>query len=158
MSVTSDILASWRAPRAVIRRHLARGRSEPFAFSLLVAFLVLAFVAMWPRLSRLAVITPEASMVQGLVGTGLGLLATIPLFYVVAAASHAFARAFGGRGGYYGARIALFLALLAVSPLVLLSGVTLGFMGQGAQSLLTGGAAFAAFMVIWVNMLIEAET
>ena len=52
MSVTTDIVQSWTRPRAVIRRHLARGQSEPFAFSLLVTFLVLAFVSLWPVLSR----------------------------------------------------------------------------------------------------------
>ena len=47
MAVTTDILATWRAPRAAVRRHLARGVSEPFAFSLLVVFLLIAFVAQW---------------------------------------------------------------------------------------------------------------
>ncbi len=158
MAVTSDIVASWRHPRRVIASHLARGRSEPFAFSLLLVFLLLAFVAQWPRLSRQSVLTPDVPLVQGFVATGLALLATIPLFYLLAAASHGIARLFGGRGGFYGARIALFMALLAASPLVLLHGLTLGFSGSGAQSLLVGTFAFAAFAVIWMLMLIEAET
>ena len=49
MAVTTDILSSWRNPRQGIRRHLARGVSEPFAFSLLLVFLVLAFVGQWPQ-------------------------------------------------------------------------------------------------------------
>lgn len=158
MAVTSDIVASWRHPRRVLATHLARGRSEPFAFSLLLVFLLLAFVAQWPRLSRQSVLMPDVPLVQGLVGTGLALLATIPVFYLIAAASHGLARLAGGKGGFYGARLALFMALLATSPLVLLHGLTLGFTGSGLQSVLVGGVAFAAFFIIWMLMLIEAET
>ncbi|PTE22373.1 YIP1 family protein [Cereibacter changlensis JA139] len=158
MSVTSDIVASWRHPRKVIASHLARGRSEPFAFSLLVVFLVLAFVAQWPRLSRQSVLGPDVPLVQGMVATGLALLAMIPVFYLLAAISRGVAMLLGGKGSFYSARLALFMALLATSPLMLLHGLTLGFTGSGAQSLLVGGLAFAAFAILWIVMLIEAET
>jgi len=155
MSVTTDIVQSWRQPRGVISRHLARGRSEPFAFSLLVAFLVLAFIAQWPRLSRQTVLTPEEPLVPLLVATGLALLATIPLFYALAAGSHLVARAIGGKGGWYGARLALFAALLAVAPLMLLQGLVAGMIGPGPGALVLGGLVLAGFGWIWVQMLIE---
>ncbi len=157
MSVTTDIVQSWRQPRQVIRRHLARGKSEPFAFSLLIAFLILAFIAQWPRLSRLATMTPEVPMVQGLVGSGLALLAAIPLLYGLAALGHLVARAMGGKGGFYGARLALFLALLGASPFVLLHGMVLGLLGTGLQATLVGSVAFAVFATLWLIMLSEAE-
>lgn len=157
MSVTRDIVQSWRSPRAVIGRHLARPASEPFAFSLLVTFLVLAFVALWPGMSRTATLDPARPLVQQMVAAGLALLATIPLWYGVAAISHLIARAFGGRGTYYRARMALFMALVAAIPLVLLHGLTLGMIGPGAQALLVGAIAGVGFLTLWVIMLIEAE-
>lgn len=62
MSVITDIAQAWRQPQAVVRRHLQRPKSEPFAFSLLVAFLLLAFVSLWPILSRQTVLQPAVPM------------------------------------------------------------------------------------------------
>lgn len=157
MSVTRDMVQSWRTPRTVIGRHLARPVSEPFAFALLVTFLILAFIALWPDMSRIATLDPARPMVQQMVAAGLALMATIPLWYGVAAISHAVARAFGGKGTSYRARLALFMALVAASPLVLLHGLTRGLIGPGPQTLLVGVVAGAAFVILWVIMLIEAE-
>jgi hypothetical protein len=157
MPVTTDILQSWRSPRAVIRRHLQRAPTEAFAFSLLVAFLVLAFVSLWPAMSRMAYLQPERPLTQQMVAGGLALLATIPLWYGVAAISHLVARAMGGKGSYLAARMALFMALLAAAPLMLLQGLTLGFMGQGPQALLLGALISAGFLYLWLLMLYEAE-
>ena len=54
MAVTSDIVESWRRPRVVLRRHLARGKSEAFAFSLLFVFLLMAFIAQYPGAARVS--------------------------------------------------------------------------------------------------------
>ena len=153
MAVSADIVQSWRQPRAVMRRHLARGRSEPFVFSLLVAFLLLAFVAQWPVVQRQALLLPDRPLVAGLVAVGLALLASIPVFYGLAALSQLALRL---RQGFYAARLALFMALLAVSPVVLLHGLVQGMIGPGLQSQLVGGVAFVGFVAIWVAMLREA--
>lgn len=157
MSVTRDIVQSWRSPRVVIRRHLARPRSEPFVFSLLVTFLIMAFIALWPGMSRTATLDPARPMVQQMVAAGLALLATIPLWYGVAAISHVVARMMGGRGSFYRARLALFMALVAAIPLVLLHGLTLGMIGPGLQALLVGAVAGVGFVTLWFIMLRVAE-
>jgi Yip1 domain len=157
MSVTTDIVQSWRRPRAVIRRHLTRPVSEPFAFALLVTFLILAFIALWPGMSRTATLDPARPLVQQMVAAGLALLATIPLWYLIAALSHAIARAMGGKGSFYRARLALFAALVAATPLVLLQGLTQGMIGPGPQATLVGVIAGAGFVILWIIMLIEAE-
>ena len=157
MSVTQDIIQSWRRPRVVIRRHLHHAPTEAFAFSLLVAFLVLAFVALWPGISRDAYLSPDRPLIQQMVAAGLALLATIPVWYALAAISHLIARALGGRGSYLGARMALFMALLAVAPLMLLQGLTAGFMGQGQQTLLLGVLIGTGFLYLWLSMLHEVE-
>ncbi|MBP9950526.1 MAG: YIP1 family protein [Cypionkella sp.] len=157
MSVTADIVQGWVRPREVIRRHVARGQSEPFAFSLLVAFLVLAFVSLWPVLSRQSLMQPEVPMVQRLVAAGLALLASIPLWYGVALISRWIARAMGGQGSHYHARLALFAALLTVAPGMLLRGLVAGMIGPGVQANLIGSIVAAGFLWIWISMLHEVE-
>ena len=157
MSVTTDIVQAWRRPKAVMQRHLQRPKSEPFAFSLLVAFLLLAFVSLWPVLSRQTVLQPEVPMVQRLVASGLALLALIPFFYLLAALSRWIAKAMGGQGSYYTARLALFSALLAVTPGMLLQGLAAGMIGPGLQANLVAALVGLAFLWIWISMLREAE-
>lgn len=149
MAAVDDILRSYRAPRAVVRGHLARTRSEPRALTLLLAALVVIFVGQWPQLSRQSFEHPDQPMTVLLVGTAIALLATVPAFYALAALAHLVVRLFGARGSWYGARIALFWALLAVSPLMLLQGLVAGFLGQGMQLGLISGLVFVAFLAIW---------
>jgi hypothetical protein len=157
MAITTDILATYRSPRAVIRRHLARGVSEPFAFSLLLVFLILAFVGQWPLAAREAFLAQEASVAPRLLPRGLAVLATIPLWYGLAALSHLVARAMGGHGSWYGARLALFWALATISPLMLLQGLVSGMIGAGpAMWLVSVGVAFG-FLWLWLCMLHEVE-
>lgn len=157
MSVTTDIVQAWRRPKVVMRRHLQRPKSEPFAFSLLVAFMVLAFVARWPFLSRQTVLQPDVPMVQRLVGAGLAMLALIPAWYLLAAISHLIAKAMSGQGSYYSARLALFSALLAVTPGMLLQGLVAGMIGPGLQANLVAALVGLGFLWIWMSMLREAE-
>lgn len=157
MAVTTDILQSWRSPRVVLRRHLQRGISEPFAFSLLAAFLVLVFVSLWPFLSRQSTLQPEVPMLQRLVAAGLAVLASIPLWYGVAALSRLICKALGGQGSYYGARLSLFAALLAVTPAMLFQGLVAGMIGPGLQLDIVGWLVVLAFLWIWLSMLAEAE-
>ncbi|MFN3647083.1 MAG: YIP1 family protein [Gemmobacter sp.] len=156
MSVTKGIVASWRRPRDVVRGVLARGETEAFAFSLLVTFLVLAFVAQWPQAARQAHLT-ETPLPPLLLGRALALLATIPLWYGLAALGHGVARVFGGQGTWRGARLALFWALVAVSPLMLLHGLVLGMVGAGVQATAMGLVVAAGFLFQWINALIVAE-
>lgn len=158
MSVVADIVTSWRHPRGVVARHLANRASEPFAFSLLVAFLVLAYIAQWPNMSRAAFQQPDVPMAQRMLAAGLALLASIPVWYALAALSHLVARKFGGKGGYLGARLALFSALLSAAPLMLLQGLVGGFAGPGLLANGVGILVLVSFLYLWLNMLIEAES
>ena len=157
MALIADMVESWRNPRAVVRRHLLRDRSEPFAFSLLTMFLVLAFVGQWPALARQAALAPAAPLTQRLVAAGLAVLASVPFWYGLAALSHLITRhLFNNSGGFYGARLALFCALLAIAPLMLLHGLVIGFLGQGVQANLIGGLVALGFVYLWFSMLSEA--
>jgi Yip1 domain len=157
MTVTTDLVATWRSPRAAVRRHLARGVSEPFAFTLLLVFLILAFVGQWPAAAREAFLANEPSAAPRILGRGLAVLATIPLWYGIAALSRLAARAFGGKGTWYGARIALFWALATVGPLMLLQGLVIGMIGPGPALWTVNVVVGIAFIWLWLTMLHEAE-
>jgi hypothetical protein len=138
MSVTRDILATYRGPRAVFRARAGQGVREDRALVVVMTACALIFVAQWPRLARLAFETGQD--MQPLIGGALfGLLFIAPLvLYAVGTLSHLAAKLLGGRGSAYLARFALFWALLAASPLWLLWGLTGGFVGPGPALTLTG--------------------
>ena len=158
MSVTRDIPRAWARPRAVMAEHLARGAQEDRAFVFLFLGCLLVFVAQLPRLSREAFLAGEDLMVL-MGGTLMAWVFVAPLlFYGLAALSHVAARVVGGRGSWFGARLALFWSLLAVSPAMLLHGLTAGFVGPSAALSLIGLLTLVAFGWIWLNSLIVAET
>jgi hypothetical protein len=157
MSVTSDIVESWRRPRVVVRRLLERGGTEAFVLTFLVIFLLLAFVARAPVLARDAFLDPSDPLPQLLFAAALGLLATLPVWYLLAAVSHMIARACGGKGGHYGARLALFWALVVISPAMLVHGLVLAMADNPVFSALLGVGIGAGFVMLWIVMLIEVE-
>lgn len=157
MSITTDLVETWRRHRTVVRRHLSRGQSEPFAFSLLVVFLLLAFVAQWPRASRVAFENDSTPVSAQLLAIAMALLATIPLWYGLAALSRVVARLFGGRGSWYGSRIALFWSLVAVTPLMLFQGLVSGMIGPGPGLSAVSIVAGLAFVIFWALALMEVE-
>lgn len=157
MTVSADMITTWRAPRASLRRHLARGQSEPFAFTLLLVFLILTFIGQWPVAAREAFFANEPSSAPRILARALAVLATIPFWYALAAFGRIAARAMGGQGTWYGARIALFWALATVSPLMLLQGMVAGMIGPGPALWLVSTVTGIAFLWLWLTMLHEAE-
>ena len=158
MAVSTDMLRAWRHPRALIREKLGQGPREDRALALLMAACGLLFVAQWPVHARAAYLDPTTPLEARLGGALLGSLFLLPLLaYAVAGLSHLVARAVGGKGQGFGARLAFFWALLAVAPVALLQGLVAGMIGPSpgliAVQLLAGGG----FLWIWLSMLVEAE-
>jgi hypothetical protein len=156
MAAVDDIRRSYRAPRAVMREHLARLKSEPRAMTFLLAALIVIFIGQWPRLSRTA-FEADQPMVGLVMATGLSLLAMVPVFYGIAALTHLIAKLLGGEGSFYRCRLALFWALFAVSPLMLLQGLVAGFIGAGQQANVLGYFVGLVFVLIWGAGLRVAE-
>ncbi|WP_146345497.1 YIP1 family protein [Falsiphaeobacter marinintestinus] len=157
MAVTADIAATYRGPGRVIQRLLSMGEREDRALAFVMAACVLVFIAQLPRLSREAHLTgQELNMLLG--GTLLAWVMIAPLLlYVVAAISHAIAKLLGGKGSWYGARVALFWALLASTPLLLLHGLVAGMVGRGPALDTVGLVWVAVFSWFWVGGLLQAE-
>ncbi|WP_197918108.1 YIP1 family protein [Thiosulfatihalobacter marinus] len=156
MSVTGDMLATYRGPRAVVSRLLAAGVREDRALAILMAGCVIVFVAQWPRLAREAYFTgQELNPLMG--GALLGWLFVAPLFfYALAMVSYLLLRVLGRRISAYGARVALFWALFAASPLILLHGLVAGFVGPGPALGAVGLIWVAVFLWFWSAGLVQA--
>jgi hypothetical protein len=156
MSVTQDIVASYRAPRSVVRKLLAMGEREDRAFAILMAACAVIFVSRWPALARQAHF--EQIELNPLLGGSLfALLFILPLCaYVLAFVTHVILRAVGRKQSAFGARMALFWAMIATGPLYLLVGLVEGFIGAGTPLTIVGALWFAGFLWIWISGLIEA--
>lgn len=158
MAVSSEIVRSWRAPGAAIRRQLDAGVGEARALAYLMVGCGLVFVAQWPRLSREAHLNPEVPLEALVAGALQGIVFILPLLlYGLAALSHLAARAIGGRGSWLGARLALFWTLLATTPLFLLHGLVAGFLGPGVALDATGLVLASGFLGHWLLALAGAE-
>ncbi|MDF3413832.1 YIP1 family protein [Sulfitobacter sp. M57] len=149
MPATRDIVATYRGPGKVVRRLLGEGVREDRALIYLMIGCLMVFVAQTPRLARQAFETGEN--LQMLMGASLmaWLFIAPLLLYAIGALTHLVARVLRARITSYGARLALFWALLASSPLVLLWGLTAGFIGQGIQLTAVGFVWFALFVWFW---------
>jgi hypothetical protein len=156
MALTQDITATYRGPRRVVARLLSMGPREDRALAFVMGACAIMFVAQWPGLAREAHLTgQELNMLLG--GALLGTVFILPLMlYALSGSSHLVLRALGRKGGSYGARLALFWALLATSPLALLYGLVGGFIGAGAQQQLVGLIWFVVFIWFWISGLREA--
>ncbi len=157
MPVTADITATYWGPAKVMRRLLDIGQREDRALAFLMAACVIIFIAQMPRLSREAHLTGQnLNMLMG--GTLVAWIFFAPLLlYALAAVSHLIAAALGGKGSWYGARLALFWSLLASTPLVLLHGLIAGFIGPGPGLQLVGASWLAVFGWFWLSSLAQAE-
>ena len=87
-------------------------------------------------------------------GTLLGVVFILPLIlYGLAFVGQLVMRALGRPVGAYPARLALFWALLASTPLALLHGLTGGFVGPGPARDIVGVLWCVAFLWFWVSGL-----
>ncbi len=153
MPVTADIMRTWRAPRQVIRDLLAMGPREDRAIAWLMAGCGLIFVAQWPRLARTAELT--GTELDRLIAYELvAWLIVWPLvFYAVAWLSFLLLRLVRVKLTSFGARLALFWAFLAATPLGLLYGLQSGLNGPGPATDVVGVLWIGLFALFWVQGL-----
>jgi hypothetical protein len=157
MGVVYDITQSWRSPAALIRGKTVLPR-EDRAFATLMGACLLMFLAQWPLIARQAALDPAIPLEARIGGSLMAVVFILPLvMYALAAASHGMARLFGGKGSGFGARMALFQALLAASPLFLAYGLSRGLLGTGGVTVVVGVAAIGGFLWVWISMLRAVE-
>jgi succinate dehydrogenase/fumarate reductase cytochrome b subunit len=165
MSISNDVFRAWVRPRAVMRRLLDAGERENRALAILMAGCLLIFVAQWPRLVRLSegIDLPAGAEVQELsqliAYSLVSWLIVWPLiFYIAAGITRILARVVKGKGSGYGARLAMFWAVLASSPAALLYGLLEGFNGETVGTQAVGAVWLVGFVWIWIQSLCESES
>ena len=150
MSVAVDIARSYLSPQSVVLRRASGPVSEPRALVVLMAGCLLMFAAQWPLAARDAYLDPTIPIEDRLTGALFGWLMLAPLFfYVLAMIVRLISHLLGGRASGFEGRMALFWAVLAASPLWLLTGLVGGFIGRGPAFTGTGLLAVASFFAIW---------
>ncbi|WP_106203750.1 hypothetical protein [Aliiruegeria haliotis] len=163
MSVTTEILHTYRAPRVVMRRLLGSmagdDRPEARALVYLLAGCFIIFVGQLPGLLAVPLTAADAPPREALVGiTFFSWMFIWPLlFYLLAALGHVMARLFRGKGSFATARMALFWTVLAVSPLMLFRGMVETMIGPGPQLMVADTLVGVAFCALWAISLLEAE-
>lgn len=151
MSVVADILRSYTAPRAVLRRLAAGERREARILVYLMIACVLIFVAQWPRLARLAHVDDAVPLEALLSGALFGWVFVMPLFLYALAGLMALILRVVARGiDGFTVRLALFWALLVASVPALLQGMVLGVIGPGPAAMLVGGLVVVVFLAVLV--------
>ena len=158
MALTTDIIASYRRPRAVLRR-LQGDRRDGRILVYLMLGCGLIFVAQWPRLARQAQLDDSISRDAWLAGALFGWIFLAPLaFYLLAGVLQLLLRFFG-RVDTFAVRLGLFWSVLAARPLMLLHGLAAGLLGPGPATTLLGLPAVAAFCLILVaGLRVALET
>lgn len=156
MSVITDIAATYRRPRRVVARLLSYGKREDSALAILMGSCIFAFISQMPNLARKAHLDgQELNMLLG--GALFGWIFIAPLMlYTVSWLTHLVARLIGGEGDSFGARISLFWAMLSASPLILLNGLTAGFIGPSPALNLVGILWLVFFLWFWISGLFVA--
>ena len=140
----------------MLRARIGTSEREDRALAMLMGACFLIFVAQWPRLSREAFEDPTIELNALMAGALFGWVLFAPLFfYTVALIAHWALQAFRRNSTGYKSRIALFWALLAASPMWLLSGLMSGFVGPSPGTVLVAVVALGAFVVFWGSGVIE---
>jgi hypothetical protein len=156
MAATREIVASYRNPTAVVRRLLGQGTREDRNLIYLMVACLIFFVAQTPRLARQSFIEgTELNMLLG--ATLMAWLFIAPLIlYAMAGLTHLILKLLRGNPTAYATRLALFWALLASSPIVLLHGLTAGFVGPGIELQIVGLFWLCIFLWFWISGVLVA--
>ena len=146
--IVPRIVQSWWAPGRVVNS--LRGTPERVLIVILMAAMLIFLIAQAPGHARAAHLDPSVPLDARMGGALLAVMFMMPLLAYALAELMAFlSRLTQWPVSSQDSRLALFWALLAVAPAMLLSGLTEGFAGPGAALTLTRAVAGLGFLVIW---------
>lgn len=158
MSIALDIVRTYRAPKEVQMRQMRAGdNSEGRALAVLMGACFLLFVATLPNMSRQAFLDPSITFQERMAGAFFAWLLMMPLaFYCFSLLVKLVLMVLRVEAPAHHVRMAIFWALLASSPLWLLSGLAAGFTGETPGTMISGLAAIGAFAVFTIFGLVAA--
>ena len=142
------VLQSWWAPGRVVTS--LRGTPERVLIVILMAAMLVFLIAQAPGHARAAHLDPSVPLEARMGGALLAVMFMMPLLAYALAELVAFlSRLTPWPVASPDSRLALFWALLAVAPAMLLAGLVEGFVGPGAALSLVRVVAGFGFLVIW---------
>lgn len=157
MAVTTDIVRTWRGPRAVMRDLLAHGQREDRAVAYVMAACLVMFISRLPAI-QFEVVQGQGDFQRDASYAFMGMMMFMPiLLYGVAAILHILAKVVGGKGTFYSARLSLFWSLLASTPVLLLYGLVRGLIGPGTEANIIGAIWVISFFWFLIQTLRVAE-
>ncbi len=152
--ITPQIIRSWRAPRQVYRD--LRGMPDSVLIVVLMAAMLIFWVAQLPAHARAAQIAPEVPLNARIGGALLAVMFIMPLLcYLVAAIVSGLSRLTGRPITPPDSRLALFWALLVIAPLMLFLGLIAGFIGATPLLTIFQMLTGLAFLLVWGAGLAE---
>ena len=158
MSLTNDIVATYKGPGRVIERFMRQGRNEVRALLFVLIAGLLVFIASAPYQAREAELNPDGPLAVRLYWSAFLWMFLLPLLLYLFAAIVWLLSKVAQRGlTGYGARLSLFWALLASTPVMLLLGLVAGMIGPGVQLQLVGILWLGVFLWFWLSGLLAAE-
>ncbi|MCW1933716.1 YIP1 family protein [Pararhodobacter zhoushanensis] len=158
MALTTDIVASYRRPRAVLRS-LQGDRREARILVYLMLACALIFVAQWPRLARDAHMDETIPLDALLSGALFAWIFIAPLAFYALGGMLSLVLRIAGPVDAFAVRLGLFWALLVAAPLMLFQGLVAGLIGPGLQANLAGlpaAVAFFAVLIAGLRVALEA--
>lgn len=158
MAITRNITATYRGPGRVVARILGGPQREDRVLQFLIAACIVIFIAQTPYQSREAFLDDSVPFQARLYWSAFLWIFLFPLvMYALAALVWLVSRVMPRAPSGYEIRVALFWALLASTPVILLLGLTAGLMGPGPA--LQGVALLwlAVFLWFWVAGTLAAR-
>lgn len=142
------VLKSWIAPRKIVRG--LADMPERVKLVVLMAALLIFWIAQAPMNARLVQLDPSVPFEARMGGALLAVMFMMPLLaYGLAELLALLSRLTPWRVSSGQSRLALFWALLAVAPAMLLSGLVSGMVGPGPALSLVQAVTGIAFLMIW---------
>nr|WP_237168290.1 hypothetical protein [Paracoccus shandongensis] len=141
-------MQSWWAPRRVVRGLSAMPEGSKLA--VLMAAMLVFLIAQAPAHARLAQLDPSVPFQARMGGALLAVMFMMPILaYAVASLVTILSRLTPWHLRQEDSRLALFWALLAVAPAMLLAGLVEGMVGQGPALAVVQAICGIGFLVIW---------
>lgn len=158
MAITRNIAASYRGPGRVVARILAGEAREDRVLYFLIAACAVIFIAQAPYQAREAFLDEEVPLQARLYWSAFLWIFIFPLvMYGVAAFVWLISRIIPGAPTGYEIRVALFWSLLASTPVILLLGLTAGFVGPGPALQLVAVLWCVVFAWFWIAGTLAAR-
>jgi hypothetical protein len=146
--IAPRVLQSWWAPREVVRG--LSDMPERVKLVVLMTAMLIFLIAQGPQNARLAQIDPEIPFDARMGGSLLAVMFLMPLLaFGLASLLAGLARLTPWRLAAEDSRLALFWALLAVAPAMLLTGLVSGLIGQGVALTICQFVTGIGFLTIW---------